>query len=96
MDMHLQSRIHQATMDTSGAVCIHGQYPREYSTNTATTDVHDSHPNSGVTDDTCTSAKPPIEPQSVEAREIADALCDTVCDALYDAATKEIPKELLK
>lgn len=43
-----------------------------------------------------TLADTPIEPQSVEAREIADALCDTVCDALYDAASKEIPKELLK
>lgn len=43
-----------------------------------------------------TLADTPIEPQSVEAREIADALCDTVCDALYDAAAKEIPKELLK
>ena len=43
-----------------------------------------------------TLADTPIEPQSVEAREIADALCDTVCDALYNAASKDIPKELLK
>ena len=92
MDMHLQSRKHQATMDTSGAVGIQGKYPREYSTNTATTDVHDSHPNSGVTDDTCTSTKPPIEPHSVKAQEIADRLCDKVEDTLL----KEIPKELLK
>lgn len=69
MDMHLQSRKHQAT-----------------------TDANHTHPNSGVTDDTCTSAELPIEPQSVMAKEIAD----TLCDALYDAATKEIPKELLK
>lgn len=41
-------------------------------------------------------AELPIEPQSVMAKEIADALCDTVCDALYDAASKDIPKELLK
>lgn len=69
MDMHLQSRKHQAT-----------------------TDANHAHPNSGVADDTCTSAELPIEPQSVMAKEIAD----TLCDALYDAATKEIPKELLK
>lgn len=80
MDMHLQSRNHQATMDSSGAVGILGQYPRAYSTNTATTD------------DTCTSAKPPIEPHSVKAQEIADKLCDKVEDTLL----KEIPKELLK
>lgn len=79
-DMHLQSRKHQATMDTSGAVGILGQYPRAYSTNTATTD------------DTCTSAELPIEPHSVKAKEIADKLCDKVEDTLL----KEIPKELLK
>ena len=80
MDIHLQSRNHQATMDTSADVGILGQYPRAYSTNTATSD------------DTCTSAKPPIEPHSVKAQEIADKLCDKVEDTLL----KEIPKELLK
>lgn len=79
-DMHLQSRKHQATMETSGAVSIQGQYPREYSTNTATTD------------DTCTSAELPIEPHSVKAQEIADKLCDKVTDMLME----EMPKELLK
>lgn len=79
-DMHLQSRKHQATMDSSGAVGILGQYPRAYSTNTATTD------------DTCTSAKPPIEPHSVKAKELADE----IWHAAEDAVSKSVPKELIK
>lgn len=92
MDMHLQSRKHQATMETSGAVGKQCQYLGEDGTFVATTDVNHAHPNSGVTDDTCTTAKPPIEPHSVRAQEIADKLCDKVEDTLL----KEIPKELLK
>ena len=80
VDMHLQSRNHQATMDTSADVGILGQYPRAYSTNTATTD------------DTCTSAKPPIEPQSVKAKELADE----IWHAAEDAISKSVPKELIK
>lgn len=55
-------------------------------------DANHAHPNSGVTDDTCTSAELPIEPHSIKAQEIADRLCDKMEDTLL----KEIPKELLK
>lgn len=91
-DMHLQSRKHQVTMDTSGVVGKPGKHLKEDGTFVATTDVNHAHPNSGVTDGTCTSAELPIEPHSVKAQEIADKLCDKVEDTLL----KEIPKELLK
>lgn len=42
MDMHLQSRKHQATMDTSGAVSKPEQHIKEDGTYVATTDVHTS------------------------------------------------------
>lgn len=91
-DMHLQSRKHQASMDTSGVAGKPEQHLKEDGTFVATTDVNHAHSNSGVTDDTCTTAKPPIEPHSVKAQEIADKLCGKVEDTLL----KVIPKELLK
>lgn len=80
MDMHLRSRIHQATMDTSGAVCKPEKHLKEDGTFVATTDVNHTH------------AELPIEPHSVKAQEIADKLCDKVTDMLME----EMPKELLK
>ena len=74
--------------DTSGVVDTQGKYLKEDGTYESTTGPYPRT--------IPTLADTPIEPQSVEAREIADALCDTVCDALYDAASKDIPKELLK
>lgn len=74
--------------DTSGVVGTQGKHLKEDGTYESTTGPYPRT--------IPTLADIPIEPQSVEAREIADALCDTVCDALYDAAAKEIPKELLK
>ena len=74
--------------DTSGVVGTEGKHLKEDGTYESTAGPYPRT--------IPTLADTPIKPQSVEAREIADALCDTVCDALYDAAAKEIPKELLK
>lgn len=68
-------------MDSCGIIREHGMHLKEDGTCESTT----SH--TGMT-----SSELPIEPKSVNAREIADTLCNT----LYDAATKEISKELLK
>ena len=70
-----------AVMDSCGIIGEHAMHLKENGTCESTT----SH--TGMT-----SAELPIEPKSVNAREIED----TLCNALYDAATKEIPKELLK
>ena len=70
-----------AVMDSCGIIGEHGMHLKENGTFESTT----SH--TGMT-----SSELPIEPKSVNAREITD----TLCNALYDAATKEIPKDLLK
>ena len=70
-----------AVMDSCGIIGEHAMHLKEDGTCESTT----SH--TGMT-----SAELPIEPKSVNDREITD----TLCNALYDAATKEIPKELLK
>lgn len=75
-----------ATMDASGAVGKPGQYLKEDGTYAATTDAHDSHPNSDIV------AELPIEPHSVKAKELADE----IWHAAEDAVSKSVPKELIK
>lgn len=75
-----------ATMDTSGAVSKQGQHIKEDGTYVATTDRHDSHPNSDIV------AELPIESHSVKAKELADE----IWHAAEDAVSKSVPKELIK
>ena len=59
----------------------------------ASTDMHlQSRKHQATTDDTCTSAELPIEPQSEKAKELADE----IWHAAEDAVTKSVPKELIK